>query len=141
MRSNLPAAGQATITAAPRLETEAKYRPLEMKLILRLLGFMRPYAKKRNRLLVVVLLRSVQLPLLAWLLAEVIQIPVADHDVRTVYLAAAAYLGLALFTSLTLHFRDGPLEVAPLDGVQRKPRPVAPTKRPVAPPPQDDLFG
>ena len=43
--------------------------------------------------------------------------------------------------ALTLHFRDGPLDVAPLEGTQRKPRAVASGKRPVAPPRQDDLFG
>ena len=56
---------------------------------------------------------------------------------RTLVEAAAAKIEAAL----TLHFRDGPLEVAPLDGEPRKPRPVAPTKRPVASPGQDDLFG
>jgi exodeoxyribonuclease VII large subunit len=43
--------------------------------------------------------------------------------------------------ALILKFRDGTLDVAPLAGEQRKPRPVAPAKRPVAPPRQDDLFG
>jgi len=38
--------------------------------------------------------------------------------------------------SLTLRFRDGALQAEPV-GSQRKPRPVAPTRRPV----QDDLFG
>jgi len=56
---------------------------------------------------------------------------------RTLVEAAAAKVEAAL----TLHFRDGPLKVAPLDGEPRKPRPVAPTKRPVASPGQDDLFG
>ena len=56
---------------------------------------------------------------------------------RTLVEAAAAKAEPAL----TLHFRDGPLEVAPLAGEQRKPRPVAPVKRPVAQPRQDDLFG
>ena len=43
--------------------------------------------------------------------------------------------------ALTLHFRDGPLDVAPLSGVQRKPRPVPPAKRPEPRARQDDLFG
>ena len=58
-------------------------------------------------------------------------------DGRTVTEAATARGEQAL----SLKFRDGVVEVAPLDGVQRKPRPVAPVKRPVAPPRQDDLFG
>ena len=51
---------------------------------------------------------------------------------------AAAARGEA---ALVLKFRDGTLDVAPLAGEQRKPRPVPPVKRPVAPPRQDDLFG
>jgi exodeoxyribonuclease VII large subunit len=43
--------------------------------------------------------------------------------------------------ALSLKFRDGTLDVAPLAGQQRKPRPVAPAKRPVAASRQDDLFG
>ena len=43
--------------------------------------------------------------------------------------------------ALTLHFRDGPLEVAPLAGVQRKPRPVASARQKEPPVRQDDLFG
>lgn len=62
---------------------------------------------------------------------------VTGPDGRTLVEAAAAKREPAL----TLHFRDGPLEVAPLAGVQRKPRPVAPAKRPVAGLAQDDLFG
>ena len=56
---------------------------------------------------------------------------------RTVTDAAAARGEAALM----LKFRDGTLDVAPLAGEQRKPRPVAPTKRPVASTRQDDLFG
>ncbi len=62
---------------------------------------------------------------------------VTGSEGRTLVEAAAAKKEAAL----TLHFRDGPLDVAPLAGSQRKPRPVALTKRPVAPPRQDDLFG
>jgi exodeoxyribonuclease VII large subunit len=43
--------------------------------------------------------------------------------------------------ALTLHFRDGPLDVAPVEGLHRKPRPVPAAKRPVPPARQDDLFG
>jgi exodeoxyribonuclease VII large subunit len=62
---------------------------------------------------------------------------VTGVDGRTVTEAATARGEQAL----SLKFRDGVVDVAPLAGVQRKPRPVAPAKRPVAPPRQDDLFG
>jgi exodeoxyribonuclease VII large subunit len=62
---------------------------------------------------------------------------VTGVDGRTVCEASSARDEQAL----SLKFRDGVVEVAPLSGMQRNPRPVAPSKRPVAPPRQDDLFG
>ncbi|MFN6935291.1 MAG: exodeoxyribonuclease VII large subunit, partial [Tsuneonella sp.] len=62
---------------------------------------------------------------------------VTATDGRTLVEAAAARKESAL----TLQFRDGPLDVAPLDGTPRKQRAAAPTKRSEAPVRQDDLFG
>ncbi|GGE04432.1 exodeoxyribonuclease 7 large subunit [Tsuneonella deserti] len=62
---------------------------------------------------------------------------VTGAEGRTVTDASAARGEAAL----VLKFRDGTLDVAPLSGVQRKPRPVPSVKRPVASPRQDDLFG
>jgi exodeoxyribonuclease VII large subunit len=44
-------------------------------------------------------------------------------------------------TALTLHFRDGPLEVAPLGAAPAPVRRTRPSPSPAAPPRQDDLFG
>ena len=62
---------------------------------------------------------------------------VTGVDGRTVCEASAARNEQAL----SLKFRDGTVEVSPLSGIQRRPRSVAPAKRPVAPSRQDDLFG
>lgn len=99
-------AGNATLTTAPKVEREAEFRPLEMKLIVRLLGYCKPYKAKFFWLLAMVVLRSIQLPLLAWLLAEVIQAPIAKGDLRLVFIGAGAYLLLAIITHITLHFRS-----------------------------------
>jgi len=101
-----PVAGAATLTQAPKLDREAEFKPLDMGIIVRLLKYMRPYARKRNKLLVAVVLRSIQVPLLAWLLSEVIQVPIARGDVRWIIIGAAAYLLMAAFTHLTLHYRS-----------------------------------
>ena len=61
---------------------------------------------------------------------------VTGPDGRTLVEAAAARVQ----PSLTLHFRDGPLNVAPLEGVPPARKP-APAKRPAPPVRQDDLFG
>src|SRR5262249_48925297 len=47
-------------------DREPDKRPLDLGLITRLLTYMRPYAAKRNALLVTVVLRAIQLPMIAW---------------------------------------------------------------------------
>ena len=56
-----------TITHVRRdLEREAATRPLDFGLIRRLIGYMRPYAAKRNWLTMCVIARAIQLPCIAW---------------------------------------------------------------------------
>src|SRR5262245_19837283 len=66
---------------APRKEDEREpdKRPLELRLITRLIGYMRPYAAKRNWMFVMVILRSIQLPLVPWSIGAVIDGPIASH--------------------------------------------------------------
>ena len=87
-------------------DREAEQRPLEMGLITRLLAYTRPYAVKRNWLLLMVVLRSIQLPGLTWLTAAVITGPVQSHDVRGVALGVLAFTALAVSTQLVMHFRQ-----------------------------------
>ncbi len=81
-------------------------RPLDFRLIARLMGFMRPYARQRNWLIVAVMLRAVQLPALSWVLAAVINGPIQRNDVNGVAWGTAAFAAVALFTQLTMHFRQ-----------------------------------
>lgn len=53
---------------------EVRQRPLDFRLIMRLLSYTRPYAAMRNWLLVMVVIRSVQLPALTWIVATVIKV-------------------------------------------------------------------
>ena len=53
-------------------EPEEQFRPLEWGLIRRLLGYTQAFAAKRNALIVLTLLRSVQLPALAWVVSAII---------------------------------------------------------------------
>ncbi len=91
---------------APRDEDHEDSRPLDFRLIARLMGFMRPYARQRNWLFVCVVLRAVQLPALTWVLAAVINGPIQRGDVAGVAWGAALFAGLALFTQITMHFRQ-----------------------------------
>ena len=63
-----------------------------MRLIVRLFSYTRPYACKRNWLLRGVILRSIQLPALTWLVAAVINGPIAGGDGRGIAIGALAFL-------------------------------------------------
>lgn len=87
-------------------EQEVKQRPLDWRLIVRMFRYTRPYAKQRNWLFGLVLVRSLQLPLVTWSVAEVIGGPIANHDVRGTVLGALGFLGLVLFTELVFVYRS-----------------------------------
>jgi ATP-binding cassette subfamily B protein len=86
-------------------DEEVKQAPLSLWLIVRLFKYTRPYALKRNMLLLIVLVRSIQLPLLAFGLGLIIKGPVTDGEPWAVVTGAGLYLLLALITQLTFHFR------------------------------------
>jgi ATP-binding cassette subfamily B protein len=87
-------------------EDEADKRPLDVRLIRRLFQFTQPHARLRNRLLVTVVLRAIQLPCLTWVIAAVIKGPVAEHDATGVLIGAGLFALLALLTQLTMHYRQ-----------------------------------
>lgn len=81
-------------------------RPLDFRLITRLLGYTRPYAVKRNWLLLMVFARSIQLPALSWVIAAVINGPIQGGDTQGVVWGAGGFAALALFAQVTFHFRQ-----------------------------------
>jgi len=100
-------AAAPTLTKFQRLDDrEAENRPLDFGLIKRLYEYTRPYTAKRNWLLALVTLRSIQLPCLTWIIAWVIKGPIEDRDPHGVMLGVAAFAALVLFTQLTVHFRQ-----------------------------------
>jgi len=99
--------GSATLTRLGRIaDDEVDSRPLELGLIRRLCAYTRPYAARRNWLLALVLLRSVQLPSLTWAIAAVIRGPIAGADLTGVAWGVAGFSLLAIVTQLCLHFRQ-----------------------------------
>ncbi len=98
----------ATITHIHRepSEDEARQKPLEFRLIWRLFRYTAPYARKRNWLIVLVVLRAIQLPVLVWAIGAVIDGPVARHDFAGTLRGAAAFLAFAAFTQFCFHFRQ-----------------------------------
>ena len=85
---------------------EAHQRPLEFRLIWRLFGYTRPYKRKRNWLFALVILRAIQLPVLAWIIAAVINGPIARGDARGVMEGAVGFLAFAVVTQFCFHFRQ-----------------------------------
>ncbi|MBS0204519.1 MAG: ABC transporter ATP-binding protein [Planctomycetes bacterium] len=103
-------ANKAHATTLTRLgqrdDDHVESRPLDFRLIARLMGYMRPYARQRNWLVACVVLRAIQLPALSWVLAWVINGPIQRSDVTGVAWGAAAFAAVALFTQVTMHFRQ-----------------------------------
>lgn len=107
-----PAVKKLSITARrAEDDREPDKAPLDLRLITRLIGYMRPYAAKRNVLFLCVLLRGIQLPLIAWSIGAVIDGPITHHKelanpVRAIFLGAFGVLILTGFTQIVLHFRQ-----------------------------------
>jgi ATP-binding cassette subfamily B protein len=86
-------------------EEDAERRPLEWSLIRRLFSYARPYRGLVRWLVFLVLLRSLQLPLLSWTLARVIGGPITEGDWPGTISGTALFLAVALFTVVCFHFR------------------------------------
>ena len=59
-------------------------KPLQFSLIARLFSWTRPYTVKRNLLFGLVIARSIQLPLLAWMTAAIIGGPIRQGDTTAI---------------------------------------------------------
>ncbi|MCX7935596.1 MAG: ABC transporter ATP-binding protein, partial [Planctomycetota bacterium] len=87
-------------------EEEAKQRPLQFSLIVRLYRYTHACARIRNILFFLVVLRSLQLPALAWLISATIEGPIHRGDFTATLWYAAGFAALAAFTQGTLVFRQ-----------------------------------
>ncbi len=98
----------STVALSARREDddhEAVTRPLQFSLIARLFSYTRPYARKRNWLFLTVILRSIQLPLLVWMVSAIIRGPIAEGDATATAWGVAGFAVFATFTEFCFHFR------------------------------------
>ncbi len=89
----------------PMEDKEADWAPLSADLIKRIFIYTGRYAARRNWLFVLILARGLQLPVLAWLIGETINGPIAGRDLRGIYWYSFIYLALVLFMIWTFHYR------------------------------------
>ena len=96
----------APLTQAAGREKEQRQKALSLRLVSRLFRYTRPYARKRNALLAVVIIRSIQLPMLVAAIKAVIDGPIQAGNLPGTLRGVAGFALLALFTELTCHFRQ-----------------------------------
>jgi ATP-binding cassette subfamily B protein len=87
-------------------EPESEQRPLDFRIVQRLFRYTTAHARLRNVLTVLVVLRAIQLPLLAWAIAAIISGPIAHRDARATTFSVLGLLAFAAVTELCFVFRS-----------------------------------
>jgi ATP-binding cassette subfamily B protein len=78
-------------------------RPLDVRVVRRLIAYTKPYARKRNWLVLMVVLRALQFPALGWATAAILGGPIAARDAHGTLIALAGLVALAASTVCVLH--------------------------------------
>lgn len=84
---------------------EPEHQPLKLALLQRVFRLTPEARPVRNVLIVLTLLRSVQLPALAWALGAVINGPIASRSTSGLLLGIAGYTALLIVTDAVFHYR------------------------------------
>ena len=87
-------------------EDEEQFKPLEWGLILRLFTYTRPFAAKRNALILLTLFRAMQIPAITWAMGRIIAGPIYRHDTVVLPWAVLGYAVLTIVTDGMFHFRQ-----------------------------------
>ncbi len=83
----------------------ADQQPLDLGLIRRMFRYTKRHARLRNTLLSLVVIRAIQLPLVAWVVAKIIAGPIAGHDFWGSLVGIVGFLACAGLTQLCFVFR------------------------------------
>lgn len=75
------------------------------RLLVRLFGYTRPHAARRNALIALVFVRALQLPTIAWAIGAVIGGPIARMDARGIAVGALGLSALIVLTEIIFVFR------------------------------------
>lgn len=98
-------AGVGTLTHRGRDQREAAQRPLNVRLLARLWRYTRPYAPRRNWLLVLVIVRSLQLPAIIALFGAIIDGPITQRHWPQTLAWTGGFVALVLSMVAVLHLR------------------------------------
>lgn len=89
-----------------REERDVELQPMQFfRLFARVFGYTSAHRRTRNWLVALVIIRSIQLPLLAWAIGAVINGPIQRRDIPGAALGTAGFLALAIFTQVTFIYR------------------------------------
>ena len=94
------------LSLGPPRSNEPNQRPLDMSLIRRLFTYTRPHRFIRNWLTFLVIIRAIQLPLLAWAIGAVINGPITRGDAHGSLLGGLGFGLLAALTQFTFCYRQ-----------------------------------
>ncbi len=94
-----------SLTHIVRDQIEVSQKPLDLKLMARMFREASKHNRHRNKLLLAVLARSAQLPLLDRILGFVLAAIITKGNLDMLPWGVAAFLGWAALTQFTMHFR------------------------------------
>jgi ATP-binding cassette subfamily B protein len=80
-------------------------RPLDLGIIRRLYGYTRRYARIRNTLSFLVVLRAIQLPFQTWAMARVLSGPIAHRDAGGTIAGVVGFLAVSAFVEFCFVYR------------------------------------
>lgn len=80
-------------------------RPIDWGIFRRLFAYTKPYAGLRNQLLVLVAIRSIQLPILAWMLASIINYTVEAVSFSEIVYLTVGFVVFALMVEVCFRYR------------------------------------
>lgn len=85
---------------------DGEQRNLDLRLFLRMFRYTKPYARQRNALFAIVVVRGIQIPLIGWALSAIINGPISSGDWRGTVIGSLLFLLFCAFTQLTMHYRQ-----------------------------------
>jgi ATP-binding cassette, subfamily B, bacterial len=85
--------------------SQGPHQDRQLGIIRRLFGYTRPYARLRNALIVLVVARAIQLPMVTWMMARVVSGPIARRDLQGTVAGTIGFLALAAVTELCFVYR------------------------------------